>query len=122
MTTPPDLAEFPSEEAVQRGLVQRYAELGQRIAEMKEQQDAIKTRLRVLGRGRHDIGDNKVTISANTRFDPELADTVLRAIHPDLVAKCSVSKIDATLTKKWVSGEVYGRCQRQAGEDKVVIA
>lgn len=105
------------------GLRKRYHELGARIEQMKQEQNAIKARLRALGRGKHDVGDGKVTISPNIQFDPELAEKVLFELGgEDLVAKCSIPKVAATLTKQFVSGEVYKRCQKPAGEDKVTVS
>jgi hypothetical protein len=117
----PDIPEFSSDQAVMQGLLRRYTMLGERASQIKQEMDAIKSRFRLLGRGQHDLGIGKVIVTPQKRFDPEVAEKVLRAIHPDLVEKCSISKLDSALTKQFVSGEVYERCQSPTGEDKVVI-
>jgi hypothetical protein len=118
----PDMPPGPSPEEVYRaGLRQRYLELVARIENDATEMDRIKAYFRQLGRGQHSVGTGGVTVSPNTRFDPETAEKVLRSIDPALVAACSVPKLDSTKTREVVSGEIYAQCQKQAGDDKVKI-
>lgn len=118
----PSMPPGPSpDEALLNGLRKRYLELAARAEEIDTEMAVIKDRLRKFGEGRHIAGDGYVQVSPQKRFDPELAATVLRGINPDLVATCSVSKVDSGLVKKVVGENVYEQCQRTAGEPKVVI-
>jgi hypothetical protein len=118
----PDMPPGPSpEEILLAGLRKRFLELAVRAHEIESEAKVIKERMRKLGRGQHAVGDGKITISPNNRFDPGLAEKVLSEINPDLVAACSVSKIESSLVKKLVGDDVYERCQKAAGDDKVSI-
>lgn len=119
----PDMPAGPSpEEILLVGLRKRYLELGAQIETYENERAVIKERVRRLGRGAHPVGDGKITISPNNRFDPKLAEQVLTEINPDLVAACSTTKIDSSLVKKAVGDDIYERCQKAAGDDKVTIA
>jgi hypothetical protein len=111
-----------AEEVILVGLYRRFAQLAVQAKEIELEAAAIKERFRKLGQGAHDIpGIGTVTVQPQRRFDPKLADKVLRSIHPDLVSKCSVSHVDSKLAKQYVSGEVYAQCQVPAGDDKVLF-
>lgn len=119
----PDMPPGPSpEEIMLNALIKRYSELNLRSNEIAVEIAVIKSRMRQLGRGRHEYAVGTVTVSGQKRFDPELADTVLRAIDPNLVPKCSISKIDAGLVKRVVGEDTYEKCQKPSGEDKVTIS
>lgn len=119
----PDMPAGPSpEEIMLNALIKRYSELSVRSGEIADEMTVIKSRMRQLGRGKHQFAVGTITVSGQKRFDPELADAVLRAIDPNLVPKCSISKIDAGLVKRVVGEDTYERCQKPSGEDKVVVA
>jgi len=110
-----------AEQVIVAGLRRRYLELAARVETDATEMVQIKDRIRLLGRGSHPVGDGLITITANKQFDAKTAEEVLTNIHPDLVAKCSKLRIDAELTKQNVSGEVYALCQKEKGDDKVLI-
>lgn len=119
----PDMPDGPSPEAmILMGLRKRYLDLAAQAYEISVEVDRIKAHVRRLGRGQHAVGEGSITISPNRTFSPKLAEKVLSDIHPDLVEKCSVSRIDAKLTREYVSGEIYAQCQNESGDDKVVIS
>lgn len=119
----PDMPPGPSPEEILFGaLIKRATQLNQIISDAGQELAAIKMRMRDLGEGQHEYATGKITITPQRRFDPELAATVLRSINPDLVATCSVSKVDAGLVKKVVGSDVYERCQKPSGEHKVSIS
>lgn len=119
----PEMPPGPSpEEVLLIGLRKRYLELAVRAQEITQEAAVIKDRMRKLGRGKHEVGNGTVTISPQKRFDQDLATEVLGGISPDLVTACSVSKIDSGLVKKAVGDDVYERCQKSSGDDKVVIS
>lgn len=118
----PDMPNGPSpEDLLIAGLIKRMAQLEATAADIAAEILQIKARLRALGPGRHEYPTGTVIVTPQKRFDPAQAAEVLRAIHPDLVSRCSISKVDAKLTAKAVSGEVYEQCQKIAGDDKVEI-
>ncbi len=103
-------------------LVRRYLDLSARIETQSEERDSIKVRLRLLGVGKHDTGAGVVTVTPQRRFDADLAADVLRTINPDLVATCSISKVESGLVKKVVGDDVYDRCKKPVGDHKVSVA
>jgi hypothetical protein len=106
------------------GLRRRYFDLLRRASETEDEIAAIKDRMSKLGHGEFAVGEGKVTISPpNKRFNPELADTVLRRIDPNLVSTCSVSKIDSSIAKRVLSPVLYEQCQETpaGAKDRVVI-
>lgn len=119
----PDMPAGPSpEDLVFIGLRKRYLELGAKIAQYEEERENIKVNFRRLGAGAHPIGEGKATVSPQYRFDPELAEKVLTDINPNLVAACSVVKIDPSLARAVLSPALYNQCKKSSGEDKVLIA
>lgn len=119
----PDMPPGPSpEEIMLNALIKRMSELSVRAGEIASEMLVIKARMRQLGRGKHEFATGTITVSGQKRFDPDLADTVLRAIDPNLVPKCSISKIDADLVKRVVGKDTYEKCQKPSGEDKVTVS
>lgn len=119
----PDMPPGPSpEEILYNALIKRLSELTRKAADLKEEMDSIKARMRALGAGRHEFAVGTIRITPQKRFDPELAEKVLSEINPDLVAACMVSKIDAGKVKEIVGDLVYERCQAPSGEPKVTLA
>lgn len=104
-------------------LVATWHDLEARRVELVEAQEQIKHQLREhLDVGRHETDAGTVTLSVNRRFDPTLAATVLEKINPDLVAACSVTKVDSSATKRLVGGDVYERCMAEVGAARVSIS
>lgn len=120
----PDMPDVDTELLILAGLRRRYFDLMQRIDDTTDEIAAIKDRMSKLGHGEFAIGDGKVTVApATKRFNPELADTVLRKIDPNLVPTCSVSKIDSTIAKRVLSPALYEQCQETpaGAKDRVTI-
>lgn len=118
----PDMPAGPSPEDIALiGLRKRFLELAAKIEDYEAEQETIKANIRRLGAGTHAIGDGKVTITPQKRFDPELAETVLTGIDPALVVACSVAKIDSALARKILSPALYDQCKKPGGEDRVLI-
>lgn len=119
----PEMPPGPSPEDIAlMGLRKRFLELGAKIEELENERDTIKAHVRRLGAGIHLVGDGRVTITPQKRFDPELAEKVLTGINPDLVAACSKTVVVAGLVKQFLGDLVYDKCQKPGGEDRVTIA
>lgn len=119
----PEMPPGPSvEELVLMGLRKRYLELGAKIEDYENERTTIKTRVRQLGAGTHLVGDGRITISPQKKFDSDLAETVLAQINPDLVARCSRSAVVSGLVKRHCGELVYEQCQKAGGDDRVSIS
>lgn len=119
----PDMPAGPSpEELALIGLRKRYLELGAKIEDYESERATIKARVRRLGAGTHPIGEGKVTITPQKRFDPRLAEKVLSDLNPDLMAACSRPTVVAGLVKQHCGELVYEQCQSSSGEDRVSIS
>lgn len=117
----PDMPDGPSpDDLLRMGLRKRYLELGAAIEQYENERERIKAHMRVLGRGSHDIGDGRVTISPNRTFNTGYAEKVLTEINPALVEQCSTLKLDSAKVRNILSPEMYERCQKY-GDDKVTI-
>jgi hypothetical protein len=118
----PEMPPGPSpEEQLLIGLRKRYLELAARADEIAMEMQVIKDRLKRNIVGKHAVGDGYVHVTPQKRFDPDLAANVLRDINPDLVATCSIAKVDSGLVKRVVGEDVYERCQKTLPEPKVVV-
>lgn len=122
----PDMPDIPedSELVILAGLRRRYFQLMNSADVIATEVDAIKARMAKLGHGDHAVGEGKVSVSPpNKRFDPELADKVLRNLDPNLVVTCSSSQIDAKIAKRVLAPTVYEQCQATppGAKDRVVI-
>lgn len=102
-------------------LIKRYHELEVTRTQVVGEQSTIKAQLRVLGLGKTVTAAGSVTVSLNRRFDSEWATKVLAEINPDLIPACSISVVDAKLTRQVVGDDIYERCMKPAGEHKVSV-
>lgn len=119
----PDMPAGPSPEDIALiGLRKRFLELAAKIEDYEAEQETIKANIRRLGAGTHAIGDGKVTITPQKKFNPMLAEQVLAGINPDLVTACSKSVVMSSLVKKLLGELVYEQCQKSSGEDRVTIS
>lgn len=89
--------------------VARLADIGQRIRDLTEQADEIKTRLRPLGAGkfRHDGRDVLQVGEAGEQFDPKLA---AKLIPEALQPSCSKLKLDGPTAKQVLPPALYAQC------------
>jgi hypothetical protein len=118
MSTDPDY-----DSAALNADVKMYVELDERIKDLQAQQGDIKARLRAslpVGKHETDVG-LRVTISPNRRFNEALAADVLGSIDPELLAACTVQKVDSATTKKLVGDDVYSACMKDVGDPVVRI-
>lgn len=111
-----------SELVILAGLRRRYFQLVDRAQEISDEVAAIKDRMSKLGHGEYAVGEGSVVVAPpNKRFDPELADTVLRRVDPNLVATCSTSHIDSSIAKRVLSPALYEQCQSTPAGAKVRV-
>lgn len=118
----PEMPPGPSpEDLALIGLRKRFLELGAKISEYKEEQETIKDRARRLGVGKHPVGDGRVSVTPQKKFDADVAEKVLKDINPDILVACSRSVVQSSLVKLMLGDDVYERCQVRSGDDKVTI-
>lgn len=114
MTTRPDTADQIA------ALARDYRNLDLQKALIEEQQDNIRTRVRDL----LDVGDcvdvdgKPVRVEPNRRFDPARAAAEL---PPELLALCTVSKVDPATARKTLPPAVYSSLMSEVGKPRVVI-
>ena len=114
-TAPQDTEELTAEQA--EALVREYADLQAEVAPMQERMDDIKTTLRGLGQGSHEVAGLKVTIARNARLDSKKAQELYPAEKYPEIYKTS---LDSTALKRMVAPAVYDAMSTE-GEPRVTI-
>ncbi len=96
------------------------------IRDTRQTLDAEETQLKSLVRQRIAVGgqgtvngQTVVTVTPNRRFNPDLA---TKTLTPDLLALCTVSKIDPPTAKKTLPPALYDACMAEVGEPVVRLA
>lgn len=104
-----------------RQLVARLYDLHARLADITEQMNAVKMRLRSqLAADEYTIdGKKAVTISRQRRFDVATAERIL---PPELLALCRVEKVDAATAKTVLPPALYSQCSTESGEPVIRLA
>lgn len=102
-------------------LVTRLADLQTRIAELTEQAEEIKGKLRAnLDTGTYRInGRPAVTLTPTRRFSTDLA---TRVLPPELLTLCQVTTIDTKRAKAMLPPNLYEQCQEITGKAQVRLA
>lgn len=97
------------------------ADLQARIAELQEQADEIKAKLRAnLTPDTYTVnGKRAVSIAETRRFSAAKASEVL---PPQLLALCQVMEIDAARAKTVLPPHLYEQCQVVTGKPQVRLA
>ncbi len=99
--------------------VRRYLELAAKAEEIAAEQNAIKTRLRGLGEGRHTAPCGvAVTVSPNRRFDPAKAQSSLPG---ELLDLCMKTAVDSSTAKRNLPPEIYEACMSEVGNARVSL-
>lgn len=101
-------------------LVTRLVDINATVTELNTVASSIKAELRHrLPVGVHTIdGQKAVTITVNRRFDPVVATANLR---PELLALCTVAKVDGATAKRNLPPSVYAACMAE-GEPVIRLA
>jgi hypothetical protein len=88
--------------------------------------DAEETNLKALVRSHLTVGQQGtvngqpvVSVTPNRRFNPDLAS---KTLTPDLLALCTVSKVDPSTAKKTLPPALYEQCMAEVGEPVVRLA
>lgn len=100
-------------------VVNRLAAVNADIAQLTEQANDLKGRLRQLLRepGTYTAeGAKVVTLTPNRRFDPRLA---FELLPDDLLRLCTVTKIDPAAAKKVLPPAIYEQFMVEAGDPVV---
>jgi hypothetical protein len=109
--TPDDLAH----------LRKRYLELNDTAAAISEEQAEIKRRIRDAHQPgfAETVGDGKVAVQPNRRFDPDKGAAMLPS--DDLRALCRIEVYDAKAVKRLLPPAIQELCMIDVGEPRVVI-
>lgn len=102
-------------------LRRRLADVLAVIAELENDAADLKAQLRArLPVGEHTVGGVKaLTITANRRFSPALAEEVVPA---ELLALCKVEKVDPATARKVLPPWLYEQAMTEVGERVVRLA
>lgn len=98
--------------------VTRLIDLQARIKQMNDEADTIKARLRELGDGTWEIGNSKVTISPNRRFDVKTAQQVIPA---PLLPLCMEQVVTSKRAKASLPPAIYSACMVEVGDPRVTV-
>ena len=99
-------------------LISTYARITATISEYNEQLDQVKAELRQLGTGTHHGSNGTATITAQRRFDPQLAADTLPA---ELAAACTETSINAAKARKILPPALYEACSPETGQPRVTV-
>lgn len=100
-------------------LISRLRDINSKLADLTAAADDIKSQIRqAVPAGARALIDGQpaVTVSANRRFDPDLAKTVL---PPELVQLCLVEKVDGAQAKRNLPPAVYEQLMTDVGQPVV---
>lgn len=95
-------------------LTRDYRQLDLQKVMIEEQQAGIRTRIRdLLDVGdRVDVDGRTVSVTANRRFDPKLAE---KELPTELLAMCKVEKVDAALAKRVLPPALFETFMAEVG-------
>jgi hypothetical protein len=132
---PPRKRQSAQEAAEERAA--RLAELRKRWLELEAQKEdveglqaEIKTEMRKLVAGddnpdetiSEEVGDGKVAVQPNRRFDEATARAYLSKMNKDILPLITVEKLDSAKAKNLLAPAAYRQCMKNAGTAKVVIS
>lgn len=103
-------------------MVAEYLDLTDRIEQLGQRRDQIKTQLRELGTGKHvcENLDATVTVSAPAkRFDAATFDKIVT--DDQLRAACTETTISGKLAKQVLAPAIYDLCTVEGGEPRVTV-
>lgn len=103
-------------------LIRTYVDLTDKIDQLNQARDNIRTELRTLGAGRHHSDTLNMTVTVSkpaARFDPDKFTTVVT--DPELAAACTERSISSKKAKEILPPAVYALCCTEGGEPRVTI-
>lgn len=69
-----------------------------------------------------EVGDGKIAVQPNRRFDEATARAYLTEVNKDILPLITVEKLDPAKAKDLLAPAAYRRCMKSAGVSKVVIS